>query len=189
MKLIVGLGNPGKEYFNTRHNIGFDLIDYLASCYNVVISKKKFNALYEIITLDGEKIILVKPLSYMNLSGEVVKKFMDYYNISADDILIIQDDKDMVLGKIKICYNRNSGGHNGINNIILNLNTKCFLRLKIGIGSCKPDDVISFVLGNFSKEEKSIIDDSFKLLSSILEDFVCVNRDMLMSKYNCLNND
>ena len=124
MKLIVGLGNPDKEYENTRHNIGFRYLDNYIKTYNQTINKSKFNALYQELIVNNEKILLIKPQTYMNLSGESVRKFVEYYKIDLKDILIIQDDLDMPLGKIKVKYSGSCGGHNGIRNISLNLKSK-----------------------------------------------------------------
>lgn len=179
-KLIVGLGNPGKEYNNTRHNIGFDLIDYL---YNGDY-KEKMEAKYGELVVDNYKIILVKPLSYMNLSGKVVEKFIKYYNIDINDVLIIQDDLDMELGKIKFVYNSSSGGHNGIRDIINHIGTKEFLRLKIGISNNKEVDTKDFVLGRFNKKEKEIIYSSYSKLKNLIRDFCNLDNNGLMNKYN-----
>ena len=117
MKLIVGLGNPGREYENTRHNVGFQLLDLIATKKNLDFNKNKFNASYCECNINGEKVALVKPLSYMNLSGGVVAKFVSFYKIDFKDILVIQDDLDMRVGRVKIVHNSSSGGHNGIKDI------------------------------------------------------------------------
>ena len=117
MKLIVGLGNPGREYVNTRHNIGYDLLDYISLKKGYQINKNKFNSLYCETMINNEKIIIIKPETFMNLSGEAVSKFVSYYHIAPSDILVIQDDLDMHLGRVKIVANSSSGGHNGIKNI------------------------------------------------------------------------
>ena len=124
MKLIVGLGNPGREYENTRHNVGFMTIDNYANNNNITIDKQKFDGLFVKTNIKGIDIILLKPLKYMNLSGEVVKKFVDFYKINIEDILIINDDLDMQLGKIKLKSKGSSGGHNGLKNIENHLNTQ-----------------------------------------------------------------
>lgn len=179
-KLIVGLGNPGKEYVNTRHNIGFELLDYLDNSDY----KSKFNALYKKLRVDNYIIYLIKPLSYMNLSGKVVSDFINYYNIDINDILIIQDDLDMTLGKIKFIFNSSHGGHNGIKDIIANLKTKEFLRLKIGISKNYNYDTKDYVLGKFSKEEKEVINNSYMKLKDIIKDFCLLDRNSIMNKYN-----
>ena len=179
-KLIIGLGNPGKEYNNTRHNIGFEMLDYI---YNGDY-KEKFNGKYSEVIVNNNKIILVKPLSYMNLSGKVVKDFIKYYEVDINDILVIQDDLDMELGKIKFVYNSSNGGHNGIKDIINCLGTKEFLRLKIGISKNNNVDTRDFVLGKFSKKEEEIINESYSKLKDLINDFCNLDNNGLMNKYN-----
>ncbi len=184
MKLVVGLGNPGKEYDNTRHNIGFMVLDYIANEMGVVIDRKKFNGLYNEIMINGEKVILVKPLSYMNLSGEVVIQYVNYFKINLDDILIIHDDMDMVFGKIKFVFNSSSGGHNGIKNIEGHLNSRNYLRLKVGISHDRDMDTRNFVLGHFSSEERVVLDSVFVKLKDVIIDFCGLDKNRLMNKYN-----
>lgn len=178
MKLVVGLGNPGKEYDNTRHNIGFMLIDkYLGN----VKYKDKFNGLFYEIN-GAEKVIFVKPQTYMNNSGECVSKFVKYYDIKMEDILVIQDDLDINVGKYKFKINSSSGGHNGIKSIISHLGNDNFFRLKIGISNTKKDDVIDFVLGKFSKEDLNNI--NFDDLKNAIDDFINYDYSYVMNKYN-----
>ena len=184
MKLIVGLGNPGKEYENTRHNIGFSLLDVIANDKGLNFDSEKFNAKYAEINFDKEWLILIKPLSYMNLSGIVVRKYMDYFKISKDDILIIQDDLDMVLGKIKFVYNSSSGGHNGIKNIEEQILTREYVRLKIGISNNKDINTKDYVLAKFSKSDLEILDNTYSKLINLVEDFIKLDKNALMSKYN-----
>lgn len=184
MKLIVGLGNPGREYEKTRHNIGFQLLDYIAGDKNLDFNRHKFNALCVDTVINGEKVILVKPLSYMNLSGSVVSSFVNFYKISLEDILIIQDDLDMSLGKIKIVYNSSSGGHNGIKDIERCLGSREYARLKIGIANDKSLDTRDYVLGRFSMEEQGILDADYKKLVNVIDDFCAMSLDRLMNKYN-----
>ena len=184
MKLIVGLGNPGDEYKNTRHNIGYMFIDYFAEKNKTVIDKKKFNGFYGEINVDGEKVLLLKPLSYMNLSGEVVIKFIKYFKIDIKDVLIIHDDLDLPTGKIRLRESGSSGGHNGIKNITEHLNTENFKRLKIGISNNKDIDTKDYVLGKFSSEEKEILDNLKEEVANIQRDFITLDFDRLMNKYN-----
>ena len=184
MKLVVGLGNPGSEYVNTRHNIGFDLLDYIALNKKFEFNNEKFKAKYCIININNEKVMLIKPLSYMNLSGEVVKKYVDYFKINKEDILVIQDDLDMELGRIKFVFNSSNGGHNGIRNIEDNLNTKEYLRLKIGILKDKNMETRDYVLDKFNKEELLKRDESFDKLIDVIDDFVNKDNNYLMNKYN-----
>ena len=184
MKLIVGLGNPGKEYEKTRHNIGFSLLDVIADDKGLNFDSEKFNAKYTELNIHGERVILIKPLSYMNLSGIVVRKYMDYFKISKDDILVIQDDLDMILGKIKFVYNSSSGGHNGIKNIEEQISTREYVRLKIGISNNKDVDTRDYVLAKFSKSDLEILDNTYSKLINLPEDFIKLDKNALMSKYN-----
>ena len=182
MKLIFGLGNPGIDYDKTRHNIGFMFLDYITK--NATFSlNKKFNALECELSVSGEKVLFIKPLTYMNNSGYVVIKYINYYKLTSDDILIIQDDLDMPVGKYKLLFNHGDGGHNGIKSIILNLKSRSFLRLKIGISKANIETK-EYVLGKFNKKELEILNFSFDKLSNIIIDYVTLTRDILMGKYN-----
>ena len=182
MKLVVGLGNIGRDYVNTRHNVGFMYLDYLFD--SKFVENKKFNALEYITTIDREKIIFIKPTTYMNLSGEAVKKYVNYYKINLEDILIIQDDLDMDIGKYKLLYKRGDGGHNGIKNIVLNLGSNEFLRLKIGISKVENIDSKDYVLGKFSNNDIKLLNNAFFELKEFILDFVFLDRDILIGKYN-----
>ena len=181
MKLIVGLGNPGKEYENTRHNIGFMVIDnYLKN----EKFKTKFNGMYLKKVINNEEVIFLKPLSYMNLAGEVVKKYVDYFKINLSDLLIISDDLDMPCFKIKLKYKGSSGGHNGLKNIIQNINTEEFKRLKIGISNNLNIDTKSYVLSKFNQEELEKLHKKFEITNNIINDFINLDFEKVMSKYN-----
>lgn len=184
MKLIVGLGNPGNEYKGTRHNIGFDIIDKFADKYNLLIKKSKFNGLYEENFICNEKVILLKPQSYMNMSGEVVRKFVDFYKLDVDDILIINDDLDLEIGKFKLKQKGSSGGHNGLKNIEQHLGTQVYKRLKIGISNNKEIDTKDYVLGKFSKKEEQELQNQKNEILKLLEDYLKCSFEELMSKYN-----
>ena len=184
MKLIVGLGNPGSEYVNTRHNIGFQLLDYIANKKNIEFKRDKFNGKYAEMSFNGEKIILLKPQSYMNLSGEVVAKFVSFYKIDFNDILVIHDDLDMAFGRVKIVYDSSSGGHNGIKDIERCLGSKKYARLKIGIANNKDIDTKDYVLGKFTDSERDILLSVDKNLVNVIEDFCIMDLERLMSKYN-----
>lgn len=184
MKLIVGLGNPGREYEKTRHNIGFITIDNYADKLGVSINKSKFNGLYVETIIDGEKVILLKPQSYINLSGEVIRKFVDFYKISINDILIIHDDLDLNVGTYKIKQKGSSGGHNGLKNIELHLGTQEYKRIKIGISNNKDIDTKDYVLGKLSKEENEKLSEVEKQVLLILDDYFKVSFSDLMAKYN-----
>lgn len=184
MKLIVGLGNPGREYEKTRHNIGFITIDNYADKLGVSINKSKFNGLYGETIIDGEKVILLKPQSYINLSGEVIRKFVDFYKIELNDILIIHDDLDLNVGTYKIKQKGSSGGHNGLKNIELHLGTQEYKRIKIGISNNKDIDTKDYVLGKLSKEENEKLSEVEKQVLLILDDYFKVSFSDLMAKYN-----
>lgn len=181
MKLVVGLGNPGKEYENTRHNIGFMSLDHYLG---TVKYSKKFNAEYYKTNISGEKYIFIKPLSYMNLSGKVVYDFVNFYKLDLNDVLVVQDDMDLEFGKIRIKINSSSGGHNGIKDIIKYLNSTSFARIKVGIAHNRNMDTKDYVLSKFSKEELNILSNSFSVVDKIIEDFSKLSIQELMSKYN-----
>ncbi len=184
MKLIVGLGNPGREYENTRHNVGFMVLDAYAKKKGVSFSKEKFQGLYTDFYQNGEKIILLKPQTYMNLSGESVFQFVQFFSISLSDILIINDDLDLAIGTFKLKASGSSGGHNGLKNIEQHLNTNQYKRFKIGISNDKMMDTKDYVLGRFSTTEKEQLDKVISLSLNILDDFLTYRFDVLMNQYN-----
>lgn len=184
MKLIVGLGNPGKEYENTRHNLGYLFIDYYLNKKGINLEwKEKFNGLYLDTVIGGEKIIFMKPLKYMNLSGEAVRKYLDYFKIDVSDLLVVVDDLDLGVGNYKIKNNGSSGGHNGLKNIELNIGTQNYKRFRIGISNTTYD-VKDYVLGKISVKDYY---DVFDILSDVLDRFYNTSFDILMSKYNRKN--
>ena len=184
MKLIVGLGNPGKEYEQTRHNIGFMCIDKIANYFNVDFNMNKFSGIYTTFNYNGDKVILLKPQKYMNLSGEVVRDFVNFFKIDINDILIICDDLDTNVGTYRLRYKGSSGGHNGLKNIELHLNSKDYKRIKVGISNNKNMDTKDYVLGKFSKDEMDLINPIIDKMPSIIEDYLNLSFDNVMSKYN-----
>ena len=184
MKLVVGLGNKGREYENTRHNMGFMLVDRYLQYRNITDKfKEKFNAMYIETTINNEKVIFIKPMTYMNNSGIAVRSFVDFYKLNSEDVLVISDDLDLDLGKFRLSRNGSSGGHNGLKSIISHLGTDNFKRLRIGISNDK-DDVINYVLSKFSKKELNEIDTMFDTLVDVLDDYFVMDFTSLMSKYN-----
>ena len=185
MKLIVGLGNPGMQYAATRHNIGFEVIDSIAETYNISVMKNKYKALIGDGTIGGEKVILMKPQTYMNLSGEAVKACMDFHKISNEDLIVIYDDISLEVGQLRLRKSGSAGGHNGIKNIIAQLGTQAFPRIKFGVGE-KPAgwDLANYVLGRFSEEDMKIIGprvgDAVKATEMIVRDGV----EKAMNNYN-----
>jgi PTH1 family peptidyl-tRNA hydrolase len=184
MKLIIGLGNPGAKYEGTRHNVGFTCLDRIAE-YNNVVFKQKFNGYSCEFASDGEKIILLKPDTFMNNSGEAVTKYLSFYKCNIEDVLVIYDDLDLDFGKIRIKGKSSSGGHNGIKSIINHLKTEEFLKVKIGINNEYKKDVKNFVLSNFSKEEKGELVNLINVIDEIAGDFIKgMDGVSLMNKYN-----
>ena len=184
MKVIAGLGNPGEKYACTRHNIGFMVVSELADRYNIN-SSYKFDGLMGDFFFGGEKIILFQPMKYMNKSGQPIYKLLDYFQIEAEELLVIHDDLDLELGKMRFKQNGSSGGHNGIKSIIKNLDTAEFKRLKIGIG--RPPENIpvpDFVLTTFRGEEKDISEKVVQDAASAVELMLKENIMKAMNKYN-----
>ena len=184
MKMIIGLGNPGKEYENTRHNIGFMVINNYLNEKGIDKMKTKFNGEYALVNIDDEKVLFVKPLSYMNLSGTVVRKFMQFYKINAKDILVVSDDLDLPSGSFRLRSKGSSGGHNGLKNIEENIGTNAYKRLKIGISNNKEMDTKDYVLGKISKSDLEKIDKVIKKTPKILDDYLNMTFTELMNKYN-----
>ena len=187
MKLIVGLGNPGKKYENTRHNIGFMILDNYVANKNLGIFKSRDNGLFLKTKIRGQDIIFLKPQSYMNLSGEVVRKYVDFYKINTDDILIISDDLDLTLGNFKLKSTGSSGGHNGLKNIEQHLSTRDYKRFKIGISNNEDIDTRDYVLGKLSNSENSKLDEIKIKSIAILDDYLDLEFSKLMNKYNQKN--
>ena len=179
MKVVIGRGNPGKQYENTRHNAGFLIIDEVAKRLNTSITTRKFKALIAETFVNMEKVILVKPQTYMNLSGESVQEILNYYDLDETDIFVISDDLDLELGKIRLREKGSSGGQKGIQNIINRLNTQNFLRLKIGIGNNKFIDTKDYVLGKI--DAKTPIDKAADCVMDYLEGKSLLE---LKNKYN-----
>lgn len=186
MFIIVGLGNPGKQYENTRHNIGFEAIDALIDAYNVPYSGKAHKAMYGKGIIGGQKVILAKPMTYMNLSGESVRELVDYYKVDPEtELLVIYDDVSLEPGNIRIRKKGSAGGHNGIKSIIAHLGTQNFQRIKIGVGE-KPKnwDLADYVLGKFSDEDKKMLEESLKNTVKATELIVMDEIDEAMNLYN-----
>ena len=184
MFLIVGLGNPGKEYDGTRHNIGFAAIDYIADKYNIELNRIKFKGVFGEGLINGKKVILLKPTTYMNLSGESIREVVNFYKISNEEIIVIYDDISLEVGRIR--EKGSHGGHNGIKSIIANLGTDVFPRVKIGVGAPK-GNLVSHVLGKFSDEEVEILRESIKASSDATSIIISNNTKEAMNKLNGFN--
>lgn len=186
MKLIIGLGNPGKEYEKNRHNVGFMTLDFLARELGGTFKlDTKLKAMISLISKDGLKYLLIKPMTYMNLSGESLRDVINFYKINISDILVISDDIDSPVGRIRIREKGMAGGHNGLKSIILNIGTSEFKRIKIGIGRSEYIPVSDYVLGNFSNDDLALINKSIVIASDAIKDFTCdIEFQKIASKYS-----
>ncbi|MDE7258159.1 MAG: aminoacyl-tRNA hydrolase [Lachnospiraceae bacterium] len=186
MYIIVGLGNPDRQYQNTRHNIGFDVIDVIADKNNITVKERKHKALIGKGIVGGQKAVLVKPQTYMNLSGESVREVIDFYKADEkSELIVISDDISLDVGQIRIRKKGSAGGHNGLKNIILHLGHDEFQRVKMGVGQ-KPEgyDLVDYVLGHFPKEEREIMDESAKRAADAIEVMIAEGADAAMNLYN-----
>ena len=185
MYLIVGLGNPEEEYSNTRHNMGFDVINKISKKYNIDVNKNKFNGLFGKGEIEGEKVILVKPQTYMNLSGEAVKGFADFYKVEPEKILLIFDDIEVEKGKIKIRKQGSGGSHKGMQSVIGMIGTEKIPRIRVGIG--KPErmsDMIDYVINKISKDEQDILKPGIEKAEEATEMIMKYGIDRAMNQFN-----
>ncbi|PPE05978.1 aminoacyl-tRNA hydrolase [Williamsoniiplasma lucivorax] len=186
MKLIIGLGNPGREYQKTRHNAGFMALDLLLAKYGFTKEKNEFNATVYLSTINNEKVLFVKPLTYMNNSGASIRQIMDYYKINKKDVIVIHDEKDFPIGKNQFKTSGSAAGHNGIKSMIQHLSGEDFNRWRLGIGLPENSRMMAdWVLSNFTKEERELLDQSIYNSLSFLQDWI--NGDTfqnIMNKYN-----
>lgn len=184
MYAIIGLGNPDKKYDKTRHNVGFDVIDELAAQMGVEVKTRRHKALCGIGMIGSEKVVLVKPQTYMNLSGESVRSVIDFYKLNAQrDIIVISDDISLPTGKIRIRAKGSAGGHNGLKSIIAHTGTDSFQRIKVGVGA-NEGDLVKHVLGRFPKGEREVVEDSIKKAASAAEVMIICGIEEAMNKFN-----
>lgn len=186
MYLVAGLGNPGTQYEMTRHNIGFEVIDYMADQYNVKVNKLKFKSLYGDVNIKGEKVIFVKPQTYMNLSGEAIRDFASFYKIPVENIIIISDDINLEAGRIRIRQKGSAGGHNGLKSIIYQLGSDEFPRIRVGVDAPIREkmDLADFVLARFQKDEIPVLEDAIIRSSKAVLEIIGASVDSAMNKYN-----
>ena len=184
--LLVCLGNPGDQYENTRHNVGFMVADELGERHNVPIQRLKFRALTNTITVGDEKVLLMKPVTYMNLSGEAVHEAAAFYKIPPERVLVISDEVSLAPGKIRVRRSGSAGGHNGLKNIIAHLGTDQFPRIRLGVGQKPhPDyDMADWVLGKFQGEDKKAVESAVKKAADAAECLIREGVDKAMNKYN-----
>lgn len=185
MKIIVGLGNPGKEYEKTRHNTGFMVLDKLSDKFNIEIKKEKNKALIGTGEINGEKVMLVKPQTFMNLSGEAIRPLIDFYKEDVENIIVIFDDIDLEIGQIRIKERGSAGTHNGMKSVITHLGTEKFKRIKVGIGKPKENmDLIGHVLGKFSDDEFKTLENS---MNNAVEATIMIVKNEVSKAMNTYN--
>ena len=186
MYIIVGLGNPGKQYEKTRHNIGFDFIDALADKYNISVLEAKFKALIGKGVIEGQKVVLVKPLTYMNLSGESIRQVIDFYKVDEEsELIVVYDDISLNPGGLRIRAKGSAGGHNGIKNIIQHLGHDKFMRIKIGVGEKPKDwDLVDYVLGRFTTDDRKVVDEAVGVAVEATKIMVTEGIDEAMNRCN-----
>ena len=184
MKVVVGLGNPGAQYANTPHSVGFEVVDRIASeCGAAWEEKRQFKCLMTRATFAGQSVLLVKPQTYMNLSGESVAPVVKYHNATAADLVVVQDDIDLAVGKLRIRKAGSCGGHNGIRNIIERLGTQSFVRIKLGVGKDK-SNVVGHVLGKFDPEARAVMDRVVEAATKAVASVISEGPDRAMNAYN-----
>ena len=184
--LLVCLGNPGDKYENTRHNVGYMVADEVAERQRAPIQKLKFKALTNLLTISGEKVLVMKPITYMNLSGEAVRQAVDFYKVAPDHVLVVSYDTALPVGKLRIRKGGSAGGHNGLKNIIQHLGTDQFPRVRVGVGEKPhPDyDMADWVLGKFRGEDKKAIDAAVKRAADAIECILSDGLDKSMNRFN-----
>lgn len=185
MYIIIGLGNPEEEYAGTRHNMGFDVINEIANKYNIQVNKNKFNSLCTKCNIEGQEVLLVKPQTYMNLSGTSVREIVNFYKVKIEDILIIYDDMDIKQGMIKIRKKGSAGGHNGVKSVITNLGTEEIARIRVGIGKAQEkEDKIKYVIGHVSKEDRKVLQEGVIKAKEAVIEILKNGIDKAMNKCN-----
>lgn len=184
MKLIVGLGNPGTEYVGTRHNVGFEVIDVLAKRHQIAVTKRNFKAVYGEGIIEGQKALLVRPMTYMNLSGEAVSAIARFYKIETSDIIILVDDIALDVGRLRLRFKGSSGGQNGLDNVIRHMNTQEVPRIRIGVGNAPPGDMKGYVLSKFRKEEYPLIQEAYERAADAIECALREGFEIAMNRFN-----
>lgn len=186
MYLVAGLGNPGKQYEMTRHNIGFHAIEYIAENAGIKVKKLKNKAIYGEGTIGGEKVLLVKPQTYMNLSGESLAEFVKFYKIPVENVIVISDDVALEVGRIRVRPKGSAGGHNGLKSIIGMLGGDNFARVRIGVGAPAHEDydLADFVLGRFTKEEIPVLEDAIIKADKAVAEIIARGTESAMNKFN-----
>ena len=184
MYAVIGLGNPDKKYDKTRHNIGFDVIDELAEQMDIKVNTKRHKAMCGVGHIGGQKVVLVKPQTYMNLSGESVRAVVDFYKLNPEtDIIVVSDEINLATGKIRIRAKGSAGGHNGLKNIISHIGTQNFKRVRVGVGA-NEGDLVSHVLGRFGKDERAVAEEAIQRAAAAVEVMIIEDVETAMNKFN-----
>lgn len=184
MWLIVGLGNPGKEYEGTRHNVGFEVIERLASRHNIAVRKRSLRSIMGDGSIEGQKVILARPMTYMNLSGEAVGAISRMYKIPSESTIVIVDDIALPVGTLRLRYTGSSGGHNGLESIERHLGTRGYPRIRIGVGDARPGGMVDHVLGRFSKDERELVDEAIERTADAVETALREGFEKAMNVFN-----
>lgn len=186
MYVIAGLGNPTGKYEHTRHNMGFDVVDFIAGKYNIEMNQKKHKGLCGAGCIEGQRVLLLKPLTFMNLSGASVREAVDFYKLdAAEELIVIYDDIHLAAGNLRIRKRGSAGGHNGIKDIIANLGTEEFQRIRVGVGEQSPGrDLVTHVLGRFGKEERALVDDAIARAAEAVRMMVAGDTQGAMNRFN-----
>ena len=184
IKLIVGLGNPGLRYARSRHNVGFMIVERFAHAHHFRFARKRFNAEIAEGEIDGARVMMIKPQSFMNLSGEAVGKLFAFYKIAPHDLMVVYDDLDLPLGKMRLLPKGSAGGHHGMESIIARIGTSDFPRLRVGIGRPNPDADVDHVLGNFEGDERELMDETFDQAVQAIDTWLAHGLNAAMNKFN-----
>lgn len=187
MKIIAGLGNPGMKFAGTRHNVGFSVIDELAERYNIKVTSKKHKALVGKGVYEGEQVLLAMPQTFMNLSGESIRAIMDFYKCTPEDLIVVYDDIDLAVGRIRVRERGSAGGHNGMKNIILHTGSQDFVRVRVGVGAKPAEmDLAEYVLSRFDKDELPAMRQSCSLACDAISTIITGDAVTAMNKYNAM---
>lgn len=185
MYLIIGLGNPEEEYRCTRHNMGFDTVNKIAKMYQIEMKRKKFDAIYGDGIIEGKKVMLIKPQTYMNLSGKALIQFIQFYQVALEDMVVIYDDMDIEPGEIKIRKKGGAGSHNGMKSVVSELQSEEFARIRVGIGKPeRKEEMISYVIGSIPEEEKNILEEGTTKASKAVIEIIKQGIDQAMNRFN-----
>jgi len=184
IKLVIGLGNPGLRYAHSRHNVGFMIVEQFARAHDLRFSRKRFNAEIAEGAIGGARVMIAKPQSFMNLSGEAIGKLFKFYKVSPDELIVVYDDLDLPLGKMRLRPKGSAGGHHGMESIIAHIGTSDFARLRVGIGRPNPDADIDHVLGNFEGDERKLMDETFANAADAISVWVAEGINAAMNKFN-----